>query len=677
MPGAFNTTPTRVTTTPKAKRGPLSFFSAITQRTPKTPKDRTSIKPTDNEMHPQLHHKSTATPYDEARWLGFFQMGPMTEPARPKAAPGHINTASPTPVKFQAAPAKHLGEVVAPNFQFSFKREPSLELSPEAKQLMADSREEAAKIRAQMVADLPSVPETDPSDAAASRKIAKPKGKAGRFSDVHMAEFKKMDSIADHPSAWRLDQTRLKPSSTALKRSPSKAELDAPATPSLKRSPSKAELEAPASLTLKRSLSKAELHAPVNTVLKRVTSKVQLSGPSSGLLKRSISKPQLNSNESSPFVSKLASRAGFGFTRDEAHPPSPAKRVKHVMTDDATTNRPASRDGESQAGPVRTAFSKDVQGLYSGIPKPLSRAMTPTKASLARTQSLKNLRMVNKMNPTLARSKSTKSLLQPETPPRTGPSIIANVASPTPAKIASFSHDTPVKAPSVLTYPPSAMKPISAIKSILRTPHRLYSNDPAKIAAGTHMATPPDPIQSLIVAPATAPVRKHVNFTSSTKEKDDREVLRAMSVEPGTVTYPTLPDADSVDRRSTIASLETPGVFTFRSDQPMSFSLVPTTSTIRQVRSSNVGFPSFSFNATSAQKRKLDTAGEFPVEEKENYEDEDEEDNRPTKKARKEDKLEPAKDLRKRSRLPTRFGKRSSGLSASRLQMLAMPKRRH
>jgi hypothetical protein len=606
--------------------------------------------PTPDEMHPQLHHKSTATPYDEARWLGFFQMGPQTEPVRPKA-PGHINTASPTPAKVQNEPQKNLEKVVASDFQFTFKRQPSLELSAEAQQLMAESREEAAKIRLHMLANLPSVPEGSP----ANRKFAKPKGKAGRFSDVHMAEFKKMDSIANHPSAWRLDQSRHKPATTGLKRSPSKAELDAPAPTSLKRSPSKAELDAPVTTTLKRSPSKVQLNAPTATVLKRMASK-----------------PQLNPTENSPFVTKPASRFGYCGNRDEAFPASPAKRIKHDKTDDAATNRPVSRDGATE---VATP-GKAIRHLYSGIHKPLSGVMTPTKASLARTQSLKNLRAVNNMNPALVRSRSSRNLLQPKTPPRSAASTIPKaVPTPTPAKVAVFSNDTAVKAPEELTSPPSSKKTFSAIKSILRTPHRLYSDDPTKIAAGTHMATPPDVNKGFPQAPATAPVRKHVDFTSSTKENTEKKIIRAMSVEPDTVTYPTLPGLDSPDRRTTFSAVETPGTFTFRSGKAMSFSPAAISTTIREVRSSNVGLPSFSFTVASPQKRKLDSFAGISEEEKENRDDDDE--GRPSKKARKDEKPGTSKQIKK-NKLPTHGtpSKRPSGITTSRLQLLAMPKRR-
>ncbi|EGP92463.1 uncharacterized protein MYCGRDRAFT_102274, partial [Zymoseptoria tritici IPO323] len=47
-----------------------------------TPSKATPIKPSEQEMHPQLHHQSTAKPLDEARHLGFSNMGAHTEPPR-------------------------------------------------------------------------------------------------------------------------------------------------------------------------------------------------------------------------------------------------------------------------------------------------------------------------------------------------------------------------------------------------------------------------------------------------------------------------------------------------------------------------------------------------------------------------------------------------------------------
>ena len=65
---------------------------------------------------------------------------------------------------------------------------------------MESVRGDVARIKAQMVHDKSKQDHEEHGD----RKIAMPKGRAGRFSDVHMAEFKKMDSIAGHASAFRV-----------------------------------------------------------------------------------------------------------------------------------------------------------------------------------------------------------------------------------------------------------------------------------------------------------------------------------------------------------------------------------------------------------------------------------------------------------------------------------------
>ena len=154
--------------TPHSSRNVLSYFSPITHRTPKS---KTPIQPSEDEMHPHHHQKSTTTPYDEARWLGFFKIAPHTEPPKLrsafKAAP-----ASPTPTK-EVVSASH--GFTSPEFKFAPKRQ-SLELSPETQKMMLETREEAAKIPARMSV-LPPVPQEEPGAKAATsqtRKIATP-----------------------------------------------------------------------------------------------------------------------------------------------------------------------------------------------------------------------------------------------------------------------------------------------------------------------------------------------------------------------------------------------------------------------------------------------------------------------------------------------------------------------
>jgi hypothetical protein len=180
----------------------------------------------------------------------------------------------------------------------------------------------------------------------------------------------------------------------------------------------------------------------------------------------------------------------------------------------------------------------------------------------------------------------------------------------------------------------------SPIKSILRTPQRLYSNDPSKIAAGTHFSTPPEHgdtknTQKPVPVPDTAPVRKRVDFSSSTKDHDAMKMdtsseepsspvqQEVASAVPATVTanYPTLPAVFSPvvnptpeRRRQTVA----PGDFTFRAGDGISFGdrLAPPASaraatSIRHVSAEPDIVPSTV--AASQKKRKFDFENKMNV----------------------------------------------------------------
>jgi hypothetical protein len=563
-----------------------------------------------------------------------------------------------------------------------------VELSDDAQKIMAESREEAAKIRAQL-ASLPTVPDNEPDEememeSATGRKIAKPKGKVGRFSDVHMQSFKKMDSIANHASAWRVNPVGPKnvpvPAAKALKRSPSKAELDKAMPPAamLKRSPSKAELNKPVARTLQRSPSM----------------------------------PNLNSAEPSPFLTRSPSKLGLAARAAEERPMPSAKRVKHGKEDDAGTTRPD--QVESPTSSATTTPRRQTNTLVrskSGLLRPgFSSAMSPTKSSMARIQSVQNLKATTQI-PALVRSNTNNNLhqtpasslprsksmrdLNATTTPRSAiaaPSVHATAPSPSPTKIAFLPHTSPLKAPELA--PTSSPMSTSTdtpkrIKSILRTPNRRYTRDPLKIAAGTHLSTPPSrsELYPSLPVPATEPITKRVDFTNSTKERAERDAFKAASVEPESVAYPDLPTLSSASRRTTMATVPTvPGAFTFRSDREIKFGSPKTT--IRQVRTSDALLPpAFQFTgaraADSSSKRKLGTLDEDAASEKENHDVQEEEGHRPAKKARVASagvESAPATPARKSvvgSKVP-RFGStvKRGGMSAARLSMLAKPKKR-
>ncbi|KXT04346.1 hypothetical protein AC578_7926 [Pseudocercospora eumusae] len=636
MPGAFPDSPSML--------GHPDLKQQLHQSTStETPRKATPIKPSEQDMHPQLHHHTTAKPREEARHLGFSSMPPHTEPSKQKGALAAL----------QATPSRTRNledDLKSPSFRFTFQREHSLELSPEAKKLMNEQREKAALIREQMVSSGEGVQSID--HILAARQIAQPKG---RFSQAHLKEFEKMESIAAHASAFRADPSRLKAvmekrdEMKSLKRSPSKARLDEPDTPSSRPS----SREAP---------------------------KPTLSFKGSGL-PRSTSTKDL----------KSAVAAG---------PSSPAKRVKRAETDDVSANRPLSSEGEKSL----PSTPKQLQSKASA--SNLAALTTPTAASLARAASVKSTKTSKIPAPQLSPAKpsaasaiampaaiqstpvgaarteqKTSTPLLAKSPSKaslfaTKPTVTAVVEQPSsmmsaalarspiksgmskrmeaeqnaeempkekpvpflsrsPVKAAASqpakeesSHEPKTTTPFLARSPtklPMASAPVtdtpdksassklmgrfnllrqSPMKSILRTPQRLYSEDPAKVAAGTHLATPPghraaDLNKTLPAAPHTAShASKKVDFSSSTKARDlktqerqssesktptpspksERTVSMVPQSEPEAVcnapAYPTLPlEVPNYDRMPSLSpspqkrrQTAGPQDFTFRAD---------------------------------------------------------------------------------------------------------------
>jgi hypothetical protein len=238
------------------------------------------------------------------------------------------------------------------------------------------------------------------------RKKAEAKGKMTRFSDLHMKQFKSMDSIANHPSAFRADPSRFKPVvGPSLKKSPSKPDLAKPEPNSLKRTQSKvdiAESSAKAAGGLKRTQSKMDMTEGSKippTPLKRTQSKMDLSGSS---LPRSQSSVRMvpPARDGRP-----ASREGNG----ERNPT--AKRVKRTEADDAATTRPVSRESQPEASKAGGATPARKITSQTALPRLAARLMTPTKSSIARSQSVKNLK-TSSMIPAFAKSPSTNNLLK-------------------------------------------------------------------------------------------------------------------------------------------------------------------------------------------------------------------------------------------------------------------------
>ncbi|EPS27782.1 hypothetical protein PDE_02726 [Penicillium oxalicum 114-2] len=407
----------------------------------RTPTSVPAVRPSLEEMHPSKVQKSTTKRVDTGMVLGF-------NPVQ-KDADGNIirNSAiQNTPSKSTASPAPTL--FGTPGYEF--RRGEESQLSDEAKQLMDSVREEVARIKEQMVRDKSKQTRQEQEAEAThgDRKIAKPKSKASRFSDVHMAEFKKMDSIAGHPSSFRATPGRFQPVTKSLKRTKSKAELND--APSQDGSPS-------------RTSTKA------------------------------------SSEDVSAVATPNAKRAKPNPVTSEARPQLEEKR--------AITPK-------SAAPRVRSRITSSI--------------MTPTRASMARSGSVSIKAPKTSLIPSLARSPSTKGLASPRTP-RTEFNPRFKSSLPT----------------------------LNHLKSILRKRQPLFSRDPAKIAAGTHVAAPDFKSDLLLgskkeepdLAPSPSP-KKHVEFTPSVKSRYNlahaspsrlKSSTTHAHLDPSDISYPVLP----------------------------------------------------------------------------------------------------------------------------------------
>ncbi|KAI7225657.1 hypothetical protein KC330_g9074 [Hortaea werneckii] len=587
MPGAFPQSPDSA---PLAKR---QRSTAPTDA--HTPTENRSIQPSDQEMHPQKLHQTTAKPLEEARHLGFTQM-PQTEPAGKKS---RISTAQATPSRTNRpgkAPPNPAEDAKSPTYQFTFRREHSLELSPDAKRLMLEKREEAQRIREQMVrsgegSDANTV---NADEMVAGRKLAKPKG---RFSEVHGKAFDKMASIAGHKSAFRSkgsgndagtktpQQSKEKTgvsvveaAQKSLKRSPSKAQLDEPAeTKSLAKSPSKSNINsglprtkqthtlpaAPEAGPASPSPVKRQRRADDDNVSSaRPSSRDTPSTPQQQSVKKSvpsaISYPNLSAL-TTPTQSSLARAASTKKTETKIPGPQPARspskpNLTGKSTDVQSQHHAANQHQEAgpstppllQRSPSKSSHlfaghtpahfgqsqsrqpnelqtGKGDSPLLSRTPrhgspgkKPVDNAdagqqgegqATSQPAWLARSP---HKMSVSRKQPADDTSKAEQQEKNPSTGSGTGTHIPFLSRSPT--KLPANHHPTnadPTHIPStpgksnpgqegkegkggLLSRFSLLRKPHSPMKSILRrSPARLYSDDPAKIAAGTHLASPP------------------------------------------------------------------------------------------------------------------------------------------------------------------------------------------
>lgn len=411
---------------------------------------------------------------------------------------------------------------------------PDSTLGPEAQRMMNELREEAARIKADLIAKREK--EREEEDLVTARKFAQLKGKAGRYSDLHMAEFKKMDSIENHPSAFRATPGRFTPVSSSkqknLKRTQSKANLD-DETPRSKT---------PAKLTSSKSSNK-------------------------------MSTPGKNTDTS-------------------------PKRAKQQADDDVTTNRPISRDDSNIPRPKTPG--KDSRGipraktfghLLSPTQASLARAAVATKTPTAPRSILKSPSKVILTG--LKKSATASNVNDVDIEVEVSPEKLRSPTRFDKVKSIFTKYKTPASAAK-----PSIPKPVAGL-SKTPAPSRIQKELPAgsfttpgkKIARRVDFT--PAPKHAALAQNSPSPVKSGIPRSKATNSLVSYPSLNAVlegytSTAGDTVLYPDLSGAESMPQvdvkendamdteedssdKSDEPLVSVPGTFTFRSDHTIRF----------------------------------------------------------------------------------------------------------
>ena len=294
--------------------------------------------------------------------------GPQTEPSRK-------STATRT-------------SIASPDYAFTF-RHPSTELSNEAQRIMDSVRDEAARIKSHLTQQRERQTEQDArADAVlGGRRLVQPKGKLTRYSDLHMEQFKKMDSIAGHASSFRADPNRSTKDMTAfkgLKRTNSKVDLDQSSSPQhgLKRTNSKAELDSVTTpQSLKRVNSKSNIPAPSRPTTPKspikVVTAVESGTPEQGPAKRR--KTIWESQAAAKPSSDITAAPAFAHQKNAQSliPRSPSSKTlipsaptKRPSTPNASPAAPTVPQSAPPARSTRSMFASKLAPFKSILRKP-------------------------------------------------------------------------------------------------------------------------------------------------------------------------------------------------------------------------------------------------------------------------------------------------------------------
>ncbi|CAG8955070.1 hypothetical protein HYFRA_00007084 [Hymenoscyphus fraxineus] len=621
--------------TPNSARFNLDS-SASSPQGPQTPATAPP-KPSVQDMHPSRTHQSTTKEPDSGLRLGFTNIQ-----KRGDDQPSGVAQQSPTKAGISAT------------FDFRFAR-PGAQLGSEAQRMMDELREEALKIKAKMAAEkelekrrLEEEERQAGGSTVAGRKFAKPKGKAGRFSDVHMAEFKKMDSIAGHPSSFRAQPNYAKPTGS-LKRTQSKANLD----------------DGEENNTLPQSRKpqtsdRLENAAPAKRARKAMADDASSSRPVS---RGRIPKPSTPKH------------------------PRPANFLAAISTPtQASLARSAAVKTPSSQIPT-LARSPSKPNLVSGIARPLPKSATSDSIStLPQSSSKATLRSPSKFERVKSILRKVSSPGKKQVAPQTSmPSLRRSPSKPDLASVFPKAPTTPIR-PNTAT----GQKQVN------------FAPGTANEAQAAVLQNSPSPMKSGIPRSASKANLKGKAIDGTTKLTQDKVFHPSIVSNPNSVQrsheveYPSLSGVRPLPlTKEAVPARPPPSVpseFTFRSDHTISFGASPKgfgatsgQASVRQVRPSIAPSMPGSYPEFNKENSKpLPSVPHGMANKKRRRADSDDETDEGAKRSPKKQKPEVAEGAMlmaprliatPKSKLPTSPAKKGV-LSLSRLNMLARPKMR-
>ncbi|KAJ8065462.1 hypothetical protein OCU04_006147 [Sclerotinia nivalis] len=509
-------------------------------QTPQTPATSGRLVPPQEEMHPSMAHKSTTQKPDSGLRHGFVDIN-----AKGDDQPSGVQQKTPSKIG-----------ISSPTFDFKFAR-PAPNLGPEAQRMMDELREEALRIKAKLAAEREMERKNNPEGShMGGRKIAQAKGKVNRYSNVHMAEFKKMDSIANHPSSFRAQPGRITPTTTAIKRTRSKAKLGDRDASHSEDSSQDADSE------------RLENTAPAKRARQRMTDDTSSLRPVSRGKSETIPMPSTPRHQISSFPAHLATPTQASMAR--------AQSVKHPATQIPSLSKSPSKPN-LQSTPRGMTKSATMNNIAGSMTAP-SKSMLRTPSRFDRVKSI-----LKHPGSSFSTKKTEKT------------SAIPSIAR------SSSKHNLANDLPSVPTTPIGVGRSKS-MKHVGFTPEMRKHNEakhnettvpqsPSPVKSGIPRSTSKPNIK---IGSSIAPRRLVPQEGPIKRQAKDAEMSGTDTVEyPSLAGVRPLPEPPRQAPPPPHLPPSIPGTFTFRSDHTISFGASPkgfgpspSQATVRQVRRS-------------------------------------------------------------------------------------------